>query len=156
MKGDKRVLEVLNDVLTVELTTINQYFLAARMQKNWGFERLAAYYRKEAVDEMKHAEHLIDRILFLEGVPNVQKLNKVMIGESVEEQLKLDLDVEHGAVKRLNDGIIVCREVRDGGSEELLMEILEGDEEHVDWLETQLDLISKVGAQAYLAEQLKE
>ena len=156
MKGDKRVLDVLNDVLTAELTTVNQYFLAARMLKNWGLERLASYYRKESIDEMKHAEKLIDRILFLEGVPNVQKLDKIMIGEKVEEQLKLDLDVEHVAVKRLNDGIIVCREVRDGGSEELLVHILESEEEHVDWLETQLDLISRLGLQAYLAEQMKE
>jgi bacterioferritin len=156
MKGDQRVLAVLNDVLTNELTTVNQYFLAARMLKQWGFERLASYYRKESIDEMKHAERLIDRILFLEGVPNVQKLNKIMIGEKVEEQLKLDLDVEHVAVKRLNDGIIVCRDARDGGSEELLIEILTSEEEHVDWLETQLDLITKLGPQAYLAEQMKD
>jgi len=156
MKGDKKVLDVLNDVLTNELTTVNQYFLAARMLKNWGLHRLAAYYRKESIDEMKHAESLIDRILFLEGIPNVQKLNKIDIGETVEEQLKLDLAVEHVAVKRLNDGIVTCRDVRDGGSEELLVHILESEEEHVDWLETQLDLIQRLGLQPYLAEQMKE
>lgn len=156
MKGEKKILDVLNDVLTAELTTVNQYFLAARMLKNWGLHRLAGYYRKESIDEMKHAEQLIDRILFLEGVPNVQKLDKIMIGESVEEQLKLDLDGELVAVKRLNDGIVTCRDARDGGSEELLVHILESEEEHVDWLETQLDLISKVGVQPYLSEQMKE
>ena len=156
MKGDQTIIDVLNDVLTAELTTINQYFLAARMLKQWGFDRLAVYYRKESIDEMKHAERLIDRILFLEGLPNVQRMNKIMIGENVEEQLKLDLDGELVAVKRLNDGVQTCRDLRDNGTETLLREILVSEEEHVDWLETQLDLVGRLGATAYLAEQLKE
>ena len=156
MKGDQRILDVLNDVLTVELTTINQYFLAARMLKQWGFDRLASYYRKESIDEMKHAETLMDRILFLEGIPNVQKLNKINIGEGVEEQLKLDLDEEYRAVKRLNDGIKVCRDLGDNGTEDLLTKILVSEEEHVDWIETQLGLIKQLGATGYLAEQMKE
>ena len=156
MKGDPRILDVLNDVLTAELTTINQYFLAARMMRQWGFDRLGVYYRKESIEEMKHAETLMDRILFLEGVPNVQKLNKVAIGENVEEQLKLDLAEEERAVKRLNDGIKLCREASDNGTEDLLTKILVSEEEHVDWIETQLGLITTLGATAYLAEQLKE
>ena len=156
MKGDQRILDVLNDVLTVELTTINQYFLAARMLKQWGFERLASYYRKESIDEMRHAETLMDRILFLEGIPNVQKLNKINIGEGVEEQLKLDLDEEYRAVKRLNDGIKICRDLGDNGTEDLLTKILVSEEEHVDWIETQLGLIKQLGATGYLAEQMKE
>jgi bacterioferritin len=156
MKGDQRILDVLNDVLTVELTTINQYFLAARMLRQWGFDRLAGYYRKESIDEMKHAETLMDRILFLDGIPNVQKLNKINIGEGVEEQLKLDLDEEYRAVKRLNDGIKVCRDLGDNGTEDLLTKILVSEEEHVDWIETQLALIKQLGATGYLAEQMKE
>ena len=156
MKGDAKVIKRLNEVLTNELTAIDQYFVHAKMFDHWGFGRLGGHERKASIDEMKHAESLIDRILFLEGVPNVQKLNKIMIGENVEEQLKLDLDVEHVAVKRLNDGIVTCRSIPDGGSEELLVHILESEEEHVDWLETQLDLISRLGVQAYLSEQLKE
>jgi bacterioferritin len=156
MKGDQRILDLLNEVLTVELTTINQYFLAARMLKQWGFDRLASYYRKESIDEMKHAETLMDRILFLEGIPNVQKLNKINIGEGVEEQLKLDLDEEYRAVKRLNDGIKTCRDLGDNGTEDLLTKILVSEEEHVDWIETQLGLIKQLGATGYLAEQMKE
>ena len=156
MKGDPKVISLLNDVLTVELTAINQYFIASRMQRNWGLERLSAYYRKESIDEMKHAGQLIDRILFLEGVPNLQKLNKVLVGESVREQMELDLGEEHKAIHRLNDGIRTCREAGDNGSEDLLTRILTSEEEHTDWLETQLDLIKRLGEQNYLAEQLKE
>jgi len=156
MKGDKKIIALLNDVLTTELTAINQYFIASRMQRNWGLHRLASYYRKESIDEMKHAEALIDRILFLEGVPNLQKLNKVLVGESVPEQLKLDLGEEHKAVKRLNDGIQACRDALDNGTEDLLVHILKSEEEHVDWIETQLDLIQRLGESAYLAEQMKE
>ncbi len=156
MKGDKAIIDVLNDVLTVELTTINQYFLAGRMLRNWGFDRLAQYYRKESIDEMKHAEAIIDRVLFLEGIPNVQRLGKVQIGESFEEQLKLDLDEEYRAVKRLNDGIALCRTSGDAGTEDLLTRILVSEEEHVDWIETQVSLIQTLGKTAYLAEQMKE
>jgi bacterioferritin len=156
MQGDKQVIDLLNDVLTAELTAINAYFLSARMMKQWGFDRLGAYYRKESIDEMKHAEALMDRILFLEGMPNVQRLGKVWVGENVEEQMKLDLDEEYKAAKRLNDGIAVCREKGDNGTEDLLVQILKSEEEHIDWLETQLSLFKSLGATGYLAEQMKD
>jgi bacterioferritin len=156
MKGDPRILDLLNDVLTAELTAINQYFLAARMFHHWGYERLASYMRKESIDEMKHAESIMDRIFYLDGLPNLQRLNKVKVGESVLEQLKLDLDDEQVAVKRLNDGMRLCRDAGDHGSEELLRRILVSEEEHVDWLEQQIELFDKLGDKAYLAEQLKD
>jgi bacterioferritin len=155
MKGSQKVIDILNDVLTNELTAINQYFLHAEMCQNWGFERLYKKIRKESIDEMKHAEELMERILYLDGFPNVQRLGKITIGERVEEQLRLDLDLERRAVPVLNDGIAACRAEGDNGTAELLEEILEAEEEHIDWLEAQLTLVEQVGIQNYLAEQIK-
>ena len=156
MKGDKRVIEILNDVLTAELTAINQYFVHAEMCDNWGFDRLHDAIRKESISEMKHAEELIERVLFLEGIPNVQRLGKINIGENVPEILKLDLALEMDALPRLNKGIETCREAGDNNSRHLLEEILEDEEEHVDWIEAQLALIEQVGPQHYLAQQIRE
>jgi bacterioferritin len=156
MKGDKKVIEVLNEVLTAELTAINQYFVHAEMCENWGYKRLQKVIRHHSIGEMKHAEEVIERILFLEGVPNVQRLGKINIGESVEEQFKVDLELEMDALPRLNKGIEVCREVDDNGSRLLLEEILHEEEEHVDWLEAQIDQVKQMGIQNYLAQQLRE
>jgi bacterioferritin len=153
-RPNKKVVTLLNDVLTGELTAINQYFLHAKMCQNWGYSRLAAYVRAESIDEMKHAETLIDRILYLGGVPNVQRLGKVTIGETVREQFELDLAFEYTAIKRLNKGIVLCRDEEDGSSRALLEAILLSEDEHIDWLEAQLDLIEQVGEQAYLAQQI--
>jgi bacterioferritin len=155
MKGTKEVVDLLNEVLAGELVAINQYFLHSRMCENWGFLTLAARSRAESIDEMKHADRLIERILFLEGLPNLQRLDQLHIGQTVVEQLKSDLGLEYLAVKRLNDGIALCRQKGDNASEVLLTEILTSEEKHIDWLETQLGLIDKLGEQAYLAEQLR-
>jgi bacterioferritin len=154
VQGDPQVLELLNQVLTSELTAINQYFIHAKMCDNWGYDRLAEYVRHESIDEMKHAERLIDRILFLEGVPNMQRIFPVRVGETVREQFDLDLAVELEAVIRLNAGIAICVGVGDNTSRALLEEILVGEEEHADWLETQLEAMRQVGEQNYLAQQL--
>ncbi len=154
MKGNKKVIAALNDVLSAELVGINQYFLHSKMCKNWGFERIAEADYKEAIDEMKHAENLTERILFLNGVPNLQKLGPLTIGESVPEQLKHDLALEVDAVGRLNQAIALCVAEGDNTSRDLLEEILKSEEEHLDWLETQLGLIAKLGAPQYLAEQM--
>ena len=154
MKGSKAVIDALNDVLGGELIGINQYFLHAKMCKNWGFERLAENDYKESIDEMKHAEKIVERILFLDGVPNLQKLGKILVGETVPEQLKNDLGLEMDAVKKLNQAIALCVAEGDNTSRELLEEILESEEDHVDWLETQLGLIKTLGESAYLAEQM--
>ncbi len=156
MKGDQKVIDLLNDVLTNELTAINQYFLHARMCENWGYERLWKKVRAESIDEMKHADRVIERILYLDGHPNLQKLGKLQIGETVVEQLKSDLALEKRAIPVLNDGIALCRDQGDNGTAELLEEILVDEEEHANWLEAQLTLVSQVGAQNYLAEQMKE
>jgi bacterioferritin len=157
MKSEnKKIIDVLNDVLTSELTAINQYFVHGEMSENWGYERLAKIVRKHSIGEMKHAEELIERILFLEGIPNVQKLNKINIGETVPEQMKVDLALEMDAVDRLNKGIETCREAGDNGSRLLLEEILESEEEHIDWIEAQISLISQVGEKNYLAAQIRE
>ena len=156
MKGDAKVIDFLNEVLTNELTSVNQYFLHARICENWGYERLWKKIRSESIDEMKHADELIERILFLEGMPNVQRLGKVTIGENVPEQLKLDLEVERTAIGVLNRGIELCRGQGDNGSAELLEHILEGEEEHANWLEAQLELVAQVGVQNYLAQQVKK
>lgn len=153
-RPNKKIVTLLNDVLTGELTAINQYFLHAKMCQNWGYNRLAHAIRQESIDEMKHAEQLIDRVLFLGGVPNVQRLGKVTIGETVREQFELDLTTEYSAQKRLNKGIALCREEEDNASRALLEEILQSEDEHVDWLEAQLDLIGQVGEQQYLAQQI--
>ena len=156
MKGDKKIIEILNDVLTAELTAINQYFVHAEMCDNWGYERLHSKIRKHSIGEMKHAEEVIERILFLEGIPNMQRLGKINIGENVPEQLKLDHGLELDAVKRLNTGIETCRELDDNNSRHLLEEILEDEEEHIDWIEAQISLIEQVGVQNYLAQQIRE
>jgi bacterioferritin len=153
---DPRIIGVLNDVLTAELTAINQYFVHGEMADNWGYEHRYRKIRSEAMSEMKHAEMLIERILYLEAVPNVQRLGTIRIGETVLEQLKLDLELEYDAIGRLNAGIALCREAGDNGSRMLLEEILESEEEHVDWLEAQLTLVGQVGETAYLAEQIRE
>jgi len=154
MKGNAKIIEALNDVLTAEFTAINQYIVHSKMCENWGYKRLAEANRKEALDEMKHADELIERILFLEGVPNVQRLNKVRVGEKVAEQLKLDHALEIEAVERLNKAIALAVELHDNGSREMLESLLTSEEEHIDWLEAQLELIKQVGEQGYLAEQI--
>jgi bacterioferritin len=155
MKGDKKVVALLNDVLTAELTAINQYFIHAKMCENWGYLRLYELIRKESLSEMKHAESLIDRILYLDGLPNLQRLGKVAVGESVPEQLKLDRKLEIDAIASLNAGIAACSAVGDGGSRELLEHILVSEEEHLDWIETQLGLVQSIGVEHYLAQQVR-
>lgn len=154
MKGDTKVIEFLNKALTNELTAINQYFLHARMFKNWGFSKLNEKEYHESIDEMKHADILIERILFLEGLPNVQNLGRVMIGENPEEMLNCDLKLEHEAIPPLRDAIAYCEQVKDYVSREIFEHILENEEEHVDWLETQFELIGKIGIQNYLQSQM--
>ena len=156
VRGDPRVLTVLNDVLTAELTAINQYFIHARMCENWGYERLWKKVREESIGEMKHADRLIERILYLEGTPNLQRLGKVNVGETVPEQLRLDLEVEKAAITALNNGIETCRSAGDNGSRELLEDILLGEEQHANWIEAQLALIAQAGEANYLAQQIKD
>jgi bacterioferritin len=156
MKGDPRIIDVLNEVLTGELTAVSQYFLHAKMCLNWGYEHLGKKIYKESIDEMKHAEKLIERVLFLDGLPNLQKLGKLAIGQSIVEILTCDLAFESGTVPRLNKGIRLCRDVGDNGSEELLTRILVDSERHVDWLESQLELLRQVGEAHYLAQQIRE
>jgi bacterioferritin len=155
MKGNDKVIDLLNDVLTGELTAINQYFIHARMCENWGYQRLWKKIRDESIDEMKHADQLIHRVLYLDGLPNVQRYHKINIGQTVPEQLQVDLALETAAIKLLNDGIQLCRGLGDNGSAELLEHILEAEEEHTDWLESQLELIAQLGAEHYLAQQIK-
>lgn len=154
MQGDKKVIEYLNQQLTYELTAINQYFMHAKMQQNWGFKKLAEKIRAESIEEMKHAEHLMDRILFLEGIPNLQDLNKLNIGENVEEQLKLDLALEMQAAPPLREALQYCRNLGDDVSKALFQKLLEDTEEHIDWIETQLELIQKVSIQNYLQSHM--
>lgn len=154
MQGDPQVLEVLNEVLTAELTAINQYFLHAKMCEHWGYTRLAATVRAESIDEMKHADSLTDRILFLGGLPNFQRLSPLRIGETVVEQFESDLQLEYLAINRLNRAVALCVEVGDNGSRELLASILVSEEQHADWLETQLETITQIGAELYLSQQL--
>ncbi len=154
MQGNAEVVELLNEVLTAELTAVNQYFIDAKMCDNWGYTRLGAKFRHESIDEMKDAEALIERILYLDGVPNLQRLGTVRVGEDVPEKLQLALDVEIEAVARLTRGIELCYDKGDHGSRDLLQHILEGEEEHADWLETQLALVADLGAQLYLAQQV--
>lgn len=156
MKGDAKVIAVLNQVLKAELTAINQYFLHAEMCENWGYKRLAKHTRKESIEEMKHAEELIERILLLDGSPNMTDYFKISVGHSVKQQFENDLQLEYEAVKRLNDGIKTCDTAKDGGSRELLEHILVDEEEHVDYLEAQLHAIGEMGIENYLAQQLHD
>lgn len=155
MKGKPEILDALNEVLTQELTAINQYFLHARMLQDWGLTELGEKEYKASIDEMKHADDLIKRILFLEGLPNVQKLNRVSIGQNCKEVLESDLKLEHMAIPVLKKHIKKCEEVEDFVTRELLVDILDSEEEHIDWLETQIDLYNKVGEQNYLQSQME-
>ena len=154
MKGNKKVVEFLNEVLTGELTSVNQYFIHAKMCENWGYLRLGAYYRKESIEEMVHAEKLMNRILFLDGTPNMTDIGPIKVGTNVKAQLENDLALELHAVKQLNDAIKVSAEVGDNASRALFEEILKDEEEHVDYLEGQLHALGEMGIENYLAQQL--
>jgi bacterioferritin len=156
MKGNDEVLAALNDVLCAELTGINQYFIHAMMCGNWRYKRLAEHSRKESIEEMKHAQEVIEKILYLDGVPNMQKYMKINVGQNVPEQHQFDLDLEKGAVARLNAGIALCRDKADNGTRALFEKILIEEEEHVDWLESQLLQIQEMGLPNYLAQQIDE
>ncbi len=151
----KQIITILNDVLSAELTAINQYFLHSEMCENWGYSRMHTIMRGHSLDEMKHAEQVMQRILFLGGIPNVQRLFRIKIGENVPEMLASDLVLENEALPRLNDGITVCRDAGDNGTRALLEEILVSEEEHVDWIESQQDQIEQMGVQNFLALQVK-
>jgi bacterioferritin len=155
MQGDARVIEMLNEQLTSELTAINQYFLHAKMQENWGYTKLAAHSRAESIEEMTHAEKLTDRILFLEGLPNYQKLLALRIGQNVREQFEADMAIEVEVVDRLRPAIAYCEQVGDHTSKRLFEEILADEEQHIDYLETQLSLMDALGDQLYLAGQVE-
>jgi len=156
MRGRDEVIELLNEVLTAELTAVNQYFLDAKMLSNWGYERLGSKFRADSIDEMKDADLLIDRILYVEGTPNLQRLGPLRVGETAAEKLGLALEVEREAVERLNRGSELCVRLGDNGSRQLLDGIIRGEEEHADWLESQLELIRQIGEANYLAQQLRD
>ena len=154
MRGDPEIIDVLNEILTGELTAINQYFVHAKMCHNWGYSKLADHIRDESIDEMKHAETLVERVLYFDGIPNLQRLGPLRVGETVEEQFESDLQLEYAAVERLNRAIELCVGKGDNGTRELLADILTGEEEHIDWLETQQETIRQIGLEQYLAQQL--
>ena len=154
MQGDPEIIELLNEILTAELTAINQYFIHAKMCENWGFDRLATKLRDESIDEMRDADRIIERILYFDGVPNLQRLGSVRVGETVPEQFELDHAVETAAIERYNRGIAVAREKGDGGTRELFERHLVAEESHADWIETQQRLIASVGVENYLAQQM--
>ena len=155
MKGKDEIIEVLQEVLSAELTAVNQYFIHARMNENWGYKKLAEHIRKESIEEMMHAQKVIDRILYFDGAPNMSKYMKINVGKDVPEQFRNDLEVEYQAVPRLNKGIEVARAIGDNGTRALLESILKEEEEHVDWLEAQLGLIKEIGVENYLARQIE-
>lgn len=154
MKGSPDVIKVLNEVLRKELTGINQYFVHSKMCKNWGYEVLAAVHWKESIDEMKHADRLVERILFLEGVPNITAYDKILVGSSVKHQLENDLGLEQAALTVLKPGIKTCLDAHDDASRELLEHIVVDEEHHIDWIETQLHQIKEIGTENYLAQQI--
>src|SRR6478735_10858374 len=156
MRGDPEIIEMLNEVLTAELTAINQYFIHAKMCDNWGYERLHHTVRERSIDEMKDADELIGHILYLEGVPNMQRMNSVQVGETVPEQLKLDLKAEQEMLTLLNEGVVHCTKVTDFTTRHMLEDMAKDVDEHIDWIETQLETIKQVGLENYLAEQIKK
>lgn len=156
MRGDAVIIEALNDVLTAELTAINQYFIHHKMCANWGYSRLSSKKREESIEEMRHADRIIERILFFDGVPNMQRMNPVVVGEDPIEQHEVDLALELEAVKRLNAGVALAREKGDNGTRELFEDILKEEEKSVDWHETQLHLVKQVGKERYLSEMINE
>jgi bacterioferritin len=156
MQGDPEIIELLNEILTAELTAINQYFVHAKMCENWGLKELAEHSREESIDEMKDADSIIERILFLDGVPNMQRLDPVRVGETVPEQLELDRQLEAAAVERYNRGIRLATDKGDNGTRELLARNLVGEEEHLDWIEAQQHLISVMGIENYLAQHIDD
>jgi len=156
MQGDAAIIEALNEVLTAELTAINQYFVHHKMCENWGYQKLSSKKREESIEEMKHADQVIDRILYFDGVPNMQRLSPVRVGENPIEQHKLDLEVEVDAVGRLNKAIALCRDKADNGTRDLLEDILKDEEDSVDWLEAQLHIVGEIGKEQYLAEHIHD
>ena len=156
MKGNPQIIDALNRALTIELTAINQYFCQSKMCKNWGFLKLAAKHYEESIGEMKHADRIIERILFLDGVPEIARYDVIRVGTDVKEQFENDLKLETGGVTAYNELVNLSIQVKDNGTHKLALEILEESEEHVDWLETQLNLIATVGLERYLAEQMYE
>ena len=155
MKGNDEIVQVLNDVLCAELTAINQYFIHGMMCANWRYKKLADFTRKESIEEMHHAQSLIERVLYLDGIPNMQRYMKVNVGQNVLEMHQFDLQLEHEAVSRLNQGVALCVAKGDNGSRALLEKILVDEEEHIDWLEAQLQQIQDIGIQNYLAQQIE-
>ncbi len=156
MQGDPEIIEALNEILTAELTAINQYFIHAKMRENWGFKRLAEVARKESIEEMEDADKIIERILYLDGVPNLQRYNPVLVGETVPEQLQLELETEKAAIDRYNRSIALAVAKGDNGSRELMEHRLVDEEAHADWLEAQLHLIDTIGVENYLAQQIND
>jgi len=156
MQGDNDILTALNDILTAELTAINQYFVHYKMLENWGYHRIAKKKREESIEEMKHADSLIARILYLDGVPNLQRLGPVRVGQEPIEMHKLDLALEKEAVTRLNNAIVLCLDKHDAGTREILEHVLEEEEDAIDWLESQLKIVEDIGRERYLSEQLRE